>query len=542
MATTPQEIGTFPQETGTFRALSQTLNGWLRWLRIRRAASWALRGLVLGLALSLAVGLIGLLQARLLRSEFTVLAGLSALIFPLGAALAAYLWPIQPLKAARYFDRVFRLHERVSTALELNLESKNRHSSELIRRQLDDAIRAARMVKPAQALPLRLQTRDGLLALLFILLLGLTWFRGEELFQAAQHARVVEQAAAAQTEKIEEILTQVNKNDALSEDQKRALSAPLEQALNGLRGNPSLESSVSVLTSAGEKLQALSAPQAEQMAQALKEAGSQAAAQEGSPLQSLGQKLTQGNTAAAAAELANTDVSKLSQAQSQELAGQLETMAQTLVSSNPQLATDLNNAAQALRNGDTTQAQQALNTAAQSLAQAGQQAAFSEAASQAAQQMQQGAGQMLAAGGGQQPGQTQGQASNQSGQTNGTGAVGSGQGQPQGSIAGTGPAGSSPIPQGNGPGDGGKTTYEKIYAPTLPGGNDGQTLNLPPSGQDGDTLGQGPTTNSTPGQSLVPYQQVYSQYDQANRQAIENGLIPFEFMQIIRNYFDSLKP
>ena len=39
---------------------------------------------------------------------------------PLLAAAVAYLWPIQPLKAARYFDRVFHLNERVSTALELH--------------------------------------------------------------------------------------------------------------------------------------------------------------------------------------------------------------------------------------------------------------------------------------------------------------------------------------------------------------------------------------------------------------------------------------
>jgi hypothetical protein len=40
----------------------------------------------------------------------------------------------------------------------------------------------------------------------------------------------------------------------------------------------------------------------------------------------------------------------------------------------------------------------------------------------------------------------------------------------------------------------------------------------------------------------VPYDQVYSQYEQANRQAIENSEVPVQFMQIIRNYFDSLKP
>jgi hypothetical protein len=67
-------------------------------------------------------------------------------------------------------------------------------------------------------------------------------------------------------------------------------------------------------------------------------------------------------------------------------------------------------------------------------------------------------------------------------------------------------------------------------------------VTLPNSGQQGETIGQGPTTPGNPGQSLVPYQQVYSQYDQSYHQAIESGNIPFAFLDTIRNYFDSLKP
>jgi hypothetical protein len=539
----------------TINDLSQTMNGWLRWMRIRRAAAWALRGLILGLALGLGVGLLGLLQSRLLRAEFLALVAASALVVPLLAVIVAYLWPIQPLKAARYFDRVFHLNERVSTALELNTLAPlgAQPPTELTQQQLDDAVHAARMVKPTQALPLRLQTREALLALIFALLIGLTWFQGETLFQAAQQARAVQQAAAVQEKKIEQILTQIDNNKTLSEDQKKALSEPLKQAQQGLKDNPSQEGAVSVLTSAGEKLQALTDPQAQQAAQVLKDAGSQAAAQDGSPLQSTGEKLAQGNTAGAASDLANTDVSKLSKAQQQDLAKQLDSMSQSLAETNPQLSTDLKDAAQALKNGDNAKAQQALNKAAQSMAQAGQQQAMSQQAGQAAQQMQQGAGQMLAAGGGNQqqagqPGQGQQgqgqpgqQGSGQNGQANGTGATGSGQGSSQGS-AGTGQSGSSAI-QPNGPGDGGESAYEQIYAPNLLGGNDGQTVTLPNSGQTGgETVGQGPTKPGDPGQSLVPYQQVYSQYDQSYHQAIENGSIPFEFLEAIRNYFDSLKP
>jgi hypothetical protein len=165
--------------------------------------------------------------------------------------------------------------------------------------------------------------------------------------------------------------------------------------------------------------------------------------------------------------------------------------------------------------------------------------------------MQQGAGQVLAAGGGQQqanqsgqdnqPGQ--GQGSNQAGQANGTGGSGAGSGSSAGSEQTGNEAGSSPIPQDNGPGDGGETSYEQIYAPSLLGGEGGPQVNLPSSGEEGgEVIGQGPTTPGDPGASLVPYSEVYTRYEQINNRAIENNEVPQQFTEIIRNYFDALKP
>ena len=528
--------------------LTEILIGWLRWLRFRRAVLWALRGLMVGLVLSFVVSLIFLSQARLLRGEFLILVGFLSIGVASSAAGIAYFWPTKLLKAARYFDLAFHLNERVSTALELNHTGKN-FPDEMIQRQLDDAVLAAGNVQASQLLPLRLKALEGLLALVFVLLIGLVWFRGGAWFQAAQQARIVERAVAGQETSIQGILSQIQNKNGLNEDQKKALTKPLEQALQGLQENPSLEGSVSVLTSTGEKLQVLSDPRSQQLAQQLKGTGSQLAAQEGSPLQAVGQSLAEGDTLSAASKLANMNVSNLSQAEADQLASQLESMAQSLASTNPQLASQLNNAAQALRNGDTATAQQALAQAAQSLAQAGQQAAFSQTAGQVAQQMQQGAGQVLAAGGGGQASQGDqasaqgqgGQGSGQVGQTSVGAGSGSGNGAGESASAG-GEAGSAPIPQNNAPGDGGERAYEQIYAPTLLGGEGGPSVALPDSGEDGTVIGEGPSTPGEPGQSLVPYDQVYAQYDQANRQAIENSEVPVQFMQIIRNYFDSLKP
>jgi hypothetical protein len=536
--------------------LKQTLGVWTRRLRLQRALTWALRGWIVGLALSLTLGSLGLYQARLLRDEFLFLILLLSLVTPLLFGLIAYLWPIQPLNAARRFDLLFHLKERVSTALELNQHPEH-VSPEILSLQLADAVTASRNVNPGRALPLGLSVRAGLTALLFVALIGLVWLRGETWFNAARQARAVQHAVEQQTAQIEELINQIEANENLTEAQKQSLTEPLKEAQQALQNNPSLENSVSVLTSTGEKMQALSDPQAQAMSEALQQTGNELSKQEGSPLQSVGQELAQGDVVNAANELANLDVSQLSSSEQAQLADQLDALAQSLQSTNPQLASQLSQAAEALRNGDPATAQQALSNAAQSMAQAGQQLASSQTASQAASQMQQGAGQVIAAGGGQQqanqgaggqgnqPGQGQGsgQGSNQGNQTSGSGGSGSGTGSASGTNSTGNEAGSDPIAQNNGPGDGGESSYEQIYAPQLLGGEGGPQVNLPGSGQnDGDVIGQGPTTPGQPGTSTVPYNEVYSQYEQINNQAIENGDIPAQFMQIIKNYFDSLKP
>ena len=530
--------------------LSQILHAWIRRFRWQRALIWVSRGFILGLALSLGIGLLGIYQTQLLRDEFLALVISISLLVPLLSGLIALLWPIQPLKAARTFDLLFHLNERVSTALEIAGHPEP-GPDEMIDRQLQDAIAASQRVNLRRDLPLVYNLREGLASLLLIVLMSMVWFRGESWFHAAQQRRNVEQAVAEQTAQIEEIIKQIETNEALSEEQKEAITKPLQEAAQSLQENLSLENSVSVLTSTGEQLQALTDPESQQMSQALQETGDQLARQEGSPLQSVGQELAQGDNVDAASQLENLNVSGLSAAEQGQLADQLDAMADSLQSTNPQLANQLRQAADALRNGNTTAAQQALSEAAQSLARAGQQITFSQAANQTASQLQQGAGQVLAAGGGsQQVNQTgqgnqpsQGQGSNQSTQANGTGGSGSGSGPDSGNPQTGDEAGTSPIDQGNGPGDGGETTYEQIYAPTLLGGENGPQVNLPSSGENnGEVIGQGPTTPGNPGESLVPYSEVYSQYEQVNNQAMENHEVPSQFTEIIRNYFDSLKP
>ncbi len=527
----------------TFDALLRHLNRWIRWQRLRRGLTWGLRGLSLGLLLAVLWGTLGLGQGWFVAAEFTAFVTLLTLLTGLVTGLVAVFWPLPHLKAARDFDRAFHLRERISTALELH-HRPGALPNELLQRQLKDALAAAQTVNPQRDLPLKIRPLEALLPLVLTLLLVIVYTQGAAYFQAAQQARAVEKAVEQQVDSIEKLLKTVETDSSLTEEQKKALSAPLQEALNNLQENPGLESSVSTLVSAGEKLQALTDAQAGETAQDLQQAGNELATQKSSPLQSVGEQLANGNPIAAASELANLDLSRLSPEQTAQTAQQLKQLAEAIQNSNPQLAQQLNQAAQALQNGDMAAAQQAIKQAAQSMAQTGQQQAMNQAAAQAARQMQQGAGQVIAAGGGGQTAQT-GQGSGasqqpQNGQGSGAGAS-HGQGDsPQGNGS---EAGASPIPQNNGAGAGGETSYEQIYAPRLLGGEGGPQVSLNTgNGEEGEVIGQGPTTPGAEGQSLVPYTEVFGQYEEANRRAIENGTIPFEFTQIIRNYFDSLKP
>lgn len=522
-----------------FDELTRHLEAWMRWRRIRRGLTWGLRGLSLGLFLSLLWGMAGVLQGWFLQAEFIAFSIALTLIVTLFAGWGAALWPLARLQSARDFDRAFHLRERVSTALELHA-NPNLAPPELRQRQLEDALTAARRVNPRRDLPLRLKPLEVLLPLALAGALFIGYVQSERVFQATNQARAVEQAVQEQTKAIEELLKQVQANPALTEEQKKALAAPLEQALQELQQAPGQERAVSVLLKSNEQVQALTEPQAEKTIQALQQAGQSLANQEGTPVQTVAQRLAESNLVSAATELLKINPQTLSAEEAAQMAQQLQQLAQAVQGSNPQLAQQLNQAAQALQNGNPAAAQQALQQAAQSLAQLGQQQAISQAAAQAAAQLQQAAGQILTAGGSNLPEQTAD--SPRAGAQGSTGGS-SGKGTSENPNAQGGEVlSSSDLPQ-NQPGDGGETTYEQIYAPSLLGGESGPQVGVNSGNrQDGEVIGQLPSTPGQDGQSLVPYTQVLAQYEERNRRAIESGQIPLQFRQIIRNYFDSLKP
>jgi hypothetical protein len=397
---------------------------------------------------------------------------------------------------------------------------------------------------------------------LLIAVLIVAW-RGESFFQLATQTRAVQSAIAEEAAKVEELRKEIEADRALTEEQRREMLEALKETQERLKDAQSLEQATAVLTQSGKKFESLTSGEAEAQAEALRQAGRKLSQAEGSALQAFGQNLADGDFLAAAEDLRNVDVSQLSTEERAQLADQLENMAESVQASNPALAQQLREAAAAARSGDAQQAQQALDQAAQAMSQTAQQVARSNVARKVSAQMGQGRQRMIAAGKSAQgqsaqgdqsgagdrsgQGNQPGQGSSQNGSSTQQGSAGSGSGSGRGSgDSGNAPgpeAGSKPIDQNNGPGDGGETTYEPIYAPQRLGGSGEDTVTLPGSGDpNGEVMGQSGVTPGTNNPSQVPYTQVFAEYADAYRQAIDSGPVPPSLRDVIKQYFSSLEP
>lgn len=533
--------------------LHYILRRWLRWYCYKRAISWSVRGVLLGLGFALILAGIFILQGRMVAEEFWRLVAGSALAGLTMAALTAATWPVPLLEAARFFDWRFGLQERVSTALELaSVPETQLGDKEMRQKQLSDALHAARRVDVYRMLPVRLNSLEiGLIAVL--LAVGFLMTRwAVPYFTAAQNVRSVQQAISEQAAQVEALRQHVEKIETLTPEQRQALSTPLEEALRKLEEAKTLEQAASAINDAQERLSALNTEQSQQQSQALQETGEQLSAVPDSPLQQFGEALAAGNYSKAAQELQNLDPSTLDPTQRESLANELSQAAANLQASNPQLAKQLQAAGDALQNsGETVQSSQdvtsSLQRAAQTLQESGQSLAQAQAAAQAAAQLGQGQQQMVAQAGqasissqGQAGPGSQGGANQQAGQNS---AGGAGRGEQTGESETGGEAGTAPIQQNNAPGDGGESQYEQIYAPQRLGGSEGQDVQLPGSGQPGEqVIGQSEAAPGSPGLSTVPYTEALPSYQDAYHQAIESGEIPIHLRPLIRDYFSSLEP
>ena len=517
--------------------VKEYLNTWTRWYRMQRALVWAWRGVLAGGLLGLLLGIMFLFQGRIVANELIALVLGASFLIMLLAGLLAYSWQFPVNQAARYFDKQLNLKERVSTALELaalDVETE----IELMERQQTNTLSVVTQVDIKGEMPIRMDWRELSIIIVLILSVVATIYFGEPLFERATATRAVQTTIEEEIARIEEILANIESDERLSDEQQTALTEPLSDALAQLEEAQTLEEALATLSQTEQELQSLSDPALSEQLQGLQEAGQQLAEGDTSTtLSEFGGNLAQSDLEQAAQELAEIDPGPLSAPELADLSSQLSEAAQALAESNPELAEQLAEAAQALESGDLEAMRAALAEAAETIEAIGEEVAIAAAAEQATSELGEG---QIAIG---EVGGLAGLLAQAGNQAQGPGTSGAGNEEFTEPLDPGSEVGLSPISQNNQAGDGGEFEYEPIYAPEHLGGDDALGGALPQNETEGETLG---TTASNPDEtvedSTVPYIEVFGNYEDIYRAALENDEIPLEWRETIRDYFSSLQP
>ncbi len=427
---------------------------------------------------------------------------------------------------------------------------------ELIERQREDTLKAARQVNSRKAQPLQLNKPVLSLGVAFVVGLGLIWMNGYAGFRAAQLSPGSPRIIAEETSSLEDLQQEVAAIENLNPEDRENLIETLQTSIEDLKTSDTLESALSTLNQAEQNLAALSDPGVDQTIQSIQRIGEQLQAN-GGPLTGMNEEMARGDLSALAEDIASLSTSELSLEEKEALAQKIDQIAQALENNEPGLAEELQQTAETLQSSNSSTTDEALGDLAQTIAEIGQAQSMNQAAQGAATEVEASAQTLLSqaqSGAGSQasnPGSGQGDAA--SGQGQGDSASGSQNGQTNSSGAGRGEgdqadgegsiAGVDPISQGNAPGDGGETDFEQVFPAQRLGGENDLLVTIPGSRDaGGQVIGQGEASSGTSGPLSVPYYEIYPAYQQAYQKAISSGDIPLALRPLVRDYFTSLEP
>lgn len=530
----------------SLKHLAGILQSWDTRLRLQRSIFWLPAGLTAGVTAGLLIAVASRFWPLLPRSSVLVLGALLAAVGLAALPLSVWLWPRRLAHKARYFDRLFDLKERFSTAVAIAEGVLPIESDEIAALQYRDTLKAAETVRAAERLPLRTDWRLWAGAAVAIAALALAVFLPNPQEAVLQQQAEVRQAIAEQLQELERLRQQVIEDATLTPEEQAAVVETLDEAIQTLeQSDVTQEEALAALNAAQQRLQDLSSQFAEQRQQALQQASGLL---EGTAAQQAAQALAQGDSLGAAEALQNLDPSALTTEQQQQLAEALQAAAEALSETNPEVAQAMQEAAEALQSGDAQAAAEALDRAGEAMAEAAN-GSVAQVDSLAEQVGKSGAS-VAGSGRGQavQPGQAgmgQAQAAgqgasqqNQPGQTGGGAGRGEGDGE-----ADTGGTAGGQMPTDNAPGDGGETPYDSVYAPQRIGGEGGEQVDI--TGNPGAGLPTGAEGNfvdNPSGQANVPYNQVWADYARAVNQALDSGYVPLGLRDLIRTYFSQLDP
>lgn len=492
------------------------------------------------------------------------------LLWLLGVIGYAMFRPMPPTRVARRVDQVLGLRERLATALELH----DRDAHDLLsERQQEDAGALARTLK-ARQLPLRIDRQPLLWAIPPLILTTLLLFVvPNPQDQVLAQRQAVQAALAESADQLAELERQIGEETQLSAEDRERLLKELQALQEQLRRNPGdPQEALADLSAAEARLRQNLDPNSDARRAALEQLARNLETLAG---RQPGQRPDVQQAANQLDQLAR-QLDQRSPAERQQLAEQLAQQAAQTAASDPATAQRLQNAANALRQGDTQQAAAELQQAAERVREAQSSLANQQRTQQSLSELQ-GAREQIAQAGqqqGQQGQGQQGQGQAQQGQGQ-QGQAQQGQGQGQQGQGQQGQAQQGQAQQGQQPGSGGGTNAPNLgqgqnnnsgnVDPNRPAGQQGSSTGSDglvyqpyrPSGQQGTPdfvqgqQGQGGSSQTQTGQdtlpgvsnpSMVPYQQVFPEYAEAASEALDRGYIPPHLKEFVRDYFSRLEP
>ncbi|MGC9395430.1 MAG: hypothetical protein ACP5J4_11300 [Anaerolineae bacterium] len=450
-----------------------------------------------------------------------------------GAALG-YIWPTPLPRRLRLFDRRLHLADRLTTAWEL-AQGHIAAPITLTHLQQTETLTATRSIDPQPVFPLRPPRAAGFAVLVLLPALALTLFLTNPQENALIQREAQQQAAATAIAQLEAVQETLAANDTLSEAERAAALKALEEALAALRDRRSTPAQQQAALSAAERqLAELRSPEAAAQLQRLAEASPLSTAD---VVQPLAEALQRGDAEAAAAYLRDlvdpTDKQPLTAEETLALADAFQQMADTLYTTDQELAEQLDAAAQEIYNGDMTAARTAVQEAAETLSAAAQANAPNqtlEQAQAAVQQAQEGLGATQRQTTADTPSES---AVTQPGASGIQGKPGTGtQGQTADGAAGVPGGGNNTHSEDSGSGQ----PYGSAEAPRIAG--QGSEITLPRQ----ETLGPPRTTTGLPGEARIPYQDVYAPYAEAAQADLSRSVYPPALRAYVREYFNGLEP
>jgi hypothetical protein len=380
-------------------ALNQLVRGWDRRLRVQQVFTWLPRCLLPGLTIGVAIAIISRLRPLLMSGQILLLTGSLLALGFVAMLLAVFFWPRSSQAAARRFDILFGLQERVSTALEL-IDGRIHANEELVALQLDDAWETARGVRASESLPLTWRWREwsGVLAvaLVLALLLIIPNPQEEKIAQDSAQRAAIDGAA----DQLRQITQDVAADAALEPQDRDQLLQALQTSTNVLQQpNVTPEEAFASLSDAQSALQEKSDELNQQANSG--QAGLQAASDALRNFQSSDQQSQSQNGAEGVQSALNNlsqNAAGMNQQQQQDAASSLQQAAQAMQQANSDAAQAMQQASQSLQQGDPSSAQQSLGQASDSIQQTQQQQQSQQSSaqqlSQSAQSVQESANQV----------------------------------------------------------------------------------------------------------------------------------------------------